>query len=60
MGFLTARASFELGELAFADGRMEEARAHYSTALRYWDRDGAATASFRRRAIARLEELGLP
>jgi tetratricopeptide (TPR) repeat protein len=60
MGFLTARASFELGELAFAAGRMEEARAHYSTALRYWDRDGAATASFRRRAIARLEELGPP
>jgi tetratricopeptide (TPR) repeat protein len=57
MGFLTARASFELGEIAYAAGWADDAARHYLVAARLWEGGGPSVASFRERALARLEIL---
>ncbi|KPK80390.1 MAG: hypothetical protein AMS25_09110 [Gemmatimonas sp. SM23_52] len=54
MGFLTARSSFELGELAENRGDFQAAARHYRNALRYWERGGPEITDWRQRAEAGL------
>ncbi len=54
MGFLTARASFELGELAENRGDLAEAARQYRRAFRYWQHSGPEIAPWRERAEAGL------
>ncbi len=54
MGFLTARASYELGELAENRGDLAEAARHYRRAFRYWQHGGPEIAPWRERAEAGL------
>jgi tetratricopeptide (TPR) repeat protein len=57
MGFLTARASYELGRLEAARGSRDEAARHYQMALRLWERGGPEIAGWRDLARAGLTEL---
>ncbi|MGD2122131.1 MAG: hypothetical protein PVJ76_10330 [Gemmatimonadota bacterium] len=57
MGFLTARASFELGEMAAAQGRGQDAIAYYRRAVQMWEGGGPSVASFRERALVELDRL---
>jgi tRNA A-37 threonylcarbamoyl transferase component Bud32/tetratricopeptide (TPR) repeat protein len=54
MGFLTARASFELGQLAERRDAAREAAQYYARALDLWDRGGEETRGWRERARAAL------
>lgn len=54
MGFLTARASYELGELAENRGELAEAARQYRRAFRYWQHGGPEVAPWRERAEAGL------
>jgi tetratricopeptide (TPR) repeat protein len=47
MGFLTARASYELGRLSEESGDLDAAARHYATALNLWERGDAAVAEWR-------------
>jgi hypothetical protein len=59
MGFLTARASFDLGELAEAADRPQEAVRRYGLARDLWVEDGVdGVDSLRAKARTRLEALG--
>ncbi len=55
MGFLTARASYELGELAENRGDLAEAARQYRRAFRYWQHGGPEIAPWRGRAEAGLQ-----
>jgi tetratricopeptide (TPR) repeat protein len=57
MGFLTARASLELGEIAESRGDLKAAARHYSMALALWRRGGAEVASWRDRASSGLRRV---
>jgi tetratricopeptide (TPR) repeat protein len=57
MGFLTARASYELGRLEAQRGNRDEAARHYQMALRLWERGGAEVADWRNVARAALADL---
>lgn len=58
MGFLTARASFDLGELADAANRPGEAVGRYGLARDIWAEDGVASVdSLRAKARSRMEAL---
>ena len=57
MGFLTARAAFELGQLAEDRRAWQEAGEHYALALRYWSRSDETLADWRDRARAGLERV---
>jgi len=50
MGFLTARASYELGQIAERRNEYGEAARHYTRALDLWDRGGDEVAEWRARA----------
>ncbi|HET9441544.1 MAG TPA: hypothetical protein VFO52_15315 [Longimicrobiales bacterium] len=50
LGFYTARASFELGELAVQRGDTAAARRYYSAALRHWSRGGVEITAWRQQA----------
>ena len=54
-GFLTARAHFELAELARQDGDREAERRHLATLVRYWEDAGPAVAHWREGVFRRLE-----
>jgi tRNA A-37 threonylcarbamoyl transferase component Bud32 len=54
MGFLTARASFELGQLAERRNAFAEAAQYYARALDLWDRGGDEIRDWRDRARAGL------
>jgi tRNA A-37 threonylcarbamoyl transferase component Bud32/tetratricopeptide (TPR) repeat protein len=54
VGFLTARASFELGELAAARGAAALAARRYAAALALWRLGGREVADWRERAEAGL------
>lgn len=54
MGFLTARSSFELGELAENRDDLESALSHYRRAFRYWSRGGPEVIEWRSRAETAL------
>ena len=56
-GFLTARAQFELGEIAEAQREWRTAQQHFDQALRLWDHGGDAVADWRDRARAALERV---
>jgi hypothetical protein len=57
-GFYTARAWFELGEIAIARGNREAAQINYSMALRYWSRGGREIAAWRERTQRQLALVG--
>jgi tetratricopeptide (TPR) repeat protein len=57
MGFVTARASYELGRIEAQRGNRDEAARHYQMALRLWERGGAEVADWRDLARARLAEI---
>lgn len=57
LGFLTARASLELGRLARERGDTARARFHFGRALRMWDAAGPAGTAWRERARRGLDEL---
>jgi tetratricopeptide (TPR) repeat protein len=57
MGFYTARASLELGEIAEARGDHEAAARHYAMALALWRRGGPEVASWRERASTGLRRI---
>jgi tetratricopeptide (TPR) repeat protein len=57
MGFYTARASLELGEILEARGDRTEALRHYLTAQRAWERGDASIAALRERARKGLDRL---
>ena len=50
LGFLTARASYELGEIALDAGRREEAAQRFADALRYWRNGGPAVRDWAKQA----------
>lgn len=50
LGFYSARASHELGDLAEERGDFAEAARHYAMALRLWDRGGPEIAGWRSQA----------
>jgi serine/threonine-protein kinase len=54
MGFLTARASLELGEIAEAKGDRRAAARHFAMALALWRRGGPEVALWRERAESGL------
>jgi tetratricopeptide (TPR) repeat protein len=54
MGFLTARASLELAEIAEQRGNRLEAARHYAMALALWSRGGLEVAAWRDRAAGGL------
>ncbi|MFW6205676.1 MAG: hypothetical protein ACOC5I_00420, partial [Gemmatimonadota bacterium] len=54
-GFLTARACFELGEIAAAAGDRQTAQRRYLQALEFWEDGGPAVATWRDEARRRLE-----
>jgi hypothetical protein len=49
-GFLTARAAFELGQIAERDRRHGEAASYYARALDLWEHGGEEVAAWRNRA----------
>ncbi len=57
MGFLTARASFELGELAQARGDAGSAAFHYTRALRLWEGAGSGATAWLSSVRDRLSAL---
>ncbi len=57
MSFVTARADFELGEMAAEEGDAEAARLHLERALALWNGGGPAVEGLADRARARLEAL---
>jgi tetratricopeptide (TPR) repeat protein len=57
MGFLTARASYELGRIEAQRGNRDEAARHYQMALRLWERGGPEVADWRGVARAGLADL---
>jgi tetratricopeptide (TPR) repeat protein len=57
MGFYTARASYELGELAEDRHEYQEAARRYGAALALWERGGPAVARWRERAVAGLRRV---
>jgi len=57
MGFLTARSSFELGQLVENRGDLDSALRHYRRAFRYWSRGGPEVAGWRDRAESALERV---
>ncbi|HEY7192786.1 MAG TPA: serine/threonine-protein kinase [Gemmatimonadales bacterium] len=57
MGFVTARASLELGELAEARGDRMAAARYYAMALALWRRGGAEVAPWRDRAAGGLRRV---
>jgi serine/threonine-protein kinase len=57
MGFLSARARLELGELAEARGDVAGAAVHYGDALAYWSGDEPEIADLRERARAGLRRV---
>ena len=61
MGFYTARAALELGEIEESRGERADAQRHVLTAMRLWERGDTSVAALRdraRRATARLGEGG--
>jgi hypothetical protein len=50
MGFYTARAALELGEIEEARNDRTDAQRHLLTAIRLWERGDSAVASLRQRA----------
>ncbi len=54
MGFLTARASFELGDLAAARGDTGIAAFHYTRALRHWEDAGRGATQWVERTRERM------
>lgn len=54
MGFLTARADFELGTLAAEQGHQADAELHFRRALGLWQDGGPAVTSWAERARAGL------
>jgi TolB-like protein len=59
-GFYTARASFELAELAAARGDAIEAARRYRAALALWERGDSEIASWRDRARTGLQRVTTP
>jgi len=57
MGFMTARASYELGRIEAGRGNRDEAARHYQMALRLWERGGSEIEGWRDVARAGLAEL---
>jgi hypothetical protein len=57
MGFLTARASLELGELSEGRGDRQAAARHYAMALALWRRGGPEVAGWRDRAASGLRRV---
>jgi tetratricopeptide (TPR) repeat protein len=57
MGFLSARAALELGDLEAARGDATSAAHHYSFALRLWERGGPEAAVWRSQVESRLSRL---
>jgi len=57
MGFITARASLELGEIAADRGDLAAAIHYYRGALALWERGGPEVAEWRRRAQAALRRV---
>ncbi len=57
MGFLTARASFELGKLAEERGDLESVAKYYGAALRLWDLGDDDILDWREDARARVERV---
>jgi serine/threonine-protein kinase len=57
LGFVTARASYELGRIEAQRGNRDEAARHYQMALRLWERGGPEVADWRDVARASLAEL---
>jgi hypothetical protein len=57
MGFMTARADFELGEMAAERGDAAAARLHYGRALALWGTGGPPVAERAQRARAQMEAL---
>jgi len=57
MGLLTARASYELGELESERGAVEAAAFHFRRALAFWEGGGPATTDLAARIRERLATL---
>ncbi|MGH7469445.1 MAG: hypothetical protein ACRENP_15955 [Longimicrobiales bacterium] len=57
MGFLTARAAVEVGDLEAARGEADAAARHYTIALRLWERGGQEAAPLRAQVESRLSAL---
>jgi tetratricopeptide (TPR) repeat protein len=57
MGFLTARASAELGDLAERRGNRADAEHHYSQALALWKHGGPEVAALRERVESGLRRV---
>ncbi|MCI0436056.1 MAG: hypothetical protein L0271_20805 [Gemmatimonadetes bacterium] len=57
MGFLTARASLEMGDIALARGDTGTAAFHYTRALRLWEGAGRGAAEWLERTRQRLAGL---
>jgi tetratricopeptide (TPR) repeat protein len=57
MGFLTARASYELGELEQERGNVAAAAFHYSRAIAFWENGGSASAQWLTRTRGQLASL---
>ena len=57
MGFLTARADFELGELSLAAGDAAAARLHFTRTVDVWGRGGPPVSAWADRARERLRGL---
>ncbi|MFQ5704991.1 MAG: serine/threonine-protein kinase [Gemmatimonadales bacterium] len=55
LGFYTARASFELGQLLETRGDRMAAARHYANALRYWERGGPEIEVWRAQARDGIE-----
>ncbi|CAN5839170.1 hypothetical protein BH23GEM9_BH23GEM9_03330 [soil metagenome] len=60
LGFYTARAHFELGEIALARGDSAAARRNYAAALRYWRDGGPEIATWRSQAQAQFARVSRP
>lgn len=57
MGFYTARASYELGQLAEAREDFEDAARYYLAAVRLWERGGAEVREWREQATQGLRRV---
>jgi tetratricopeptide (TPR) repeat protein len=57
MGFVTARASYELGRIEAQRGNRDEAARHYQMALRLWEHGGSEVTGWRDLARAGLAAL---